>query len=278
VVFALGLRATFADATFLFRTLLQQPHRLLRAIGAMYFVVPVIVIAIALAFDLPQPVEIAMVAMAVSPVPPLLPGKQLRFGGDEGPVFGLLVAMSLASILAVPVAVEVLSAIFRREVHIAPSVIAQVIATSVLAPLLAGMLVRRFAPAFATRFGQRVSRLGNLLLIVAAAAILWHAWPAIWSLLGSGAILAFLGVAIVALVVGHLMGGPTYDDRTVLAIAATMRHPGVALAVAQVAVPEQRLAPAAILLSLLVGVVVTSLYGSLRQRGRGATTPSTRPR
>ena len=42
MVFGLGLRATWADATFLIRHLFQPPHRLLRAIVVMFIVVPAI--------------------------------------------------------------------------------------------------------------------------------------------------------------------------------------------------------------------------------------------
>jgi len=52
----------------------------------------------------------------------------------------------------------------------------------------------------------------------------------------------------------------------VLAIASPMRHPGVALAIAHATIPDDVLAPAAILLLLLVGVLATSLYGRLRKR------------
>ena len=36
---------------------------------------------------------------------------------------------------------------------------------------------------------------------------------------------------VIALVIGHLMGGPTEDDRTALAIACATRHIGIALVV-----------------------------------------------
>ena len=48
IVFGLGLQATFADAAFLFRHLFRSPHRLLRAIAAMFLVVPAIAVAMAM--------------------------------------------------------------------------------------------------------------------------------------------------------------------------------------------------------------------------------------
>jgi BASS family bile acid:Na+ symporter len=89
LVFALGLRASFADATGLFRNLLRPPHRLPRALTAMYLVVPAVQIGPGLLFDPSVPVRTAMLAMAmaIAPIPPILPGKQLSFGGVIGQVF-----------------------------------------------------------------------------------------------------------------------------------------------------------------------------------------------
>lgn len=266
VVFGLGLRATFADATFLLRTMFHAPHRLLRAIAAMYVVVPVVAVAIALAFDLPRPVKLALVAMAVSPVPPILPGKLLKFGGDEGPTFGLLFTISLLSIVLVPLAVELLGWIFRTDVHIGPDVIARIVATSILAPLIVGMLLRRFAPGLAATLAPWAQKIGTVLLLLGVIAVLVAVFPAMRALVGDGTLVAFTAVALVAIAAGHLLGGPGHDDRTVLGISAAMRHPGVAIAVAHAAYPDEKLAPAAVLMFLLVGVVLTSIYGKLRMR------------
>jgi|APFre7841882724_1041349.scaffolds.fasta_scaffold133272_1 BASS family bile acid:Na+ symporter len=102
LVFALGMRATFADATTLIRGLFRPPNRLLRAIVSMNIIVPAAAVAVAMLVDLSLPVKTAVLAMAVSPIPPVLPGKQLKVGGDASYVFGLLVAVSLASAMRHP--------------------------------------------------------------------------------------------------------------------------------------------------------------------------------
>jgi len=266
MVFGLGLRATWADATFLIRRLFQPPHRLLRAILVMFFVVPAIAVLIAKVFELPQPVKLALLAMAISPVPPILPGKQIKFGGDPRFVYGLLVAMSLVSVAVVPLAVELLGWLFQRDVHVGTGVIAKAIAVSIFVPLAAGLLVHQLAPGFALRTAPWLARIGTLLLLVGAVLILAHAWPAVVSLIGKGAVVAFAVLVALAVAAGTLFGGPDPDDRTVLAIASSMRHPGVALAIAHATFPDDVLAPAAILLLLLVGVIATSIFGRLRKR------------
>jgi Ni,Fe-hydrogenase I cytochrome b subunit len=43
---------------------------------------------------------------------------------------------------------------------------------------------------------------------------------------------ALVALMLTALAIGHLLGGPTADDRTALAIACATRHIGIALLVA----------------------------------------------
>lgn len=270
LVFALGLRATFGDATFLFRTLFQAPNRLLRSVVAMFLLVPLVAAALAAAFDLPLPVKVALVAFAISPIPPILPGKQLKFGGEERYVFGLLVAISLVAVVVVPLAVEVLGWVFHRNTTIEAEQVVRTIGLSVLVPLLAGLVVHHLAPGFAARIAPWVSRVGTVLLVASVVPVLVASWPKVASLVGSGAIVAMLALVVVSVAIGHLLGGPDPSDRAVLAIASAMRHPGVALAIATTNFPDEPLVPAAVLLYLLVAVVGTTVYG-LAQRRRLAS-------
>ena len=57
--------------------------------------------------------------------------------------------------------------------------------------------------------------------------------PAIVSLVGNGTVLVIAAVVAAGLAAGHWLGGPDPDDRTALAIASSMRHPGVAMAIAE---------------------------------------------
>lgn len=266
LVFALGLRATFGDATFLFRTLFQPPNRLLRSVAAMFLLVPLAAAGLAASFDLPLPVEVAMVAFAISPVPPVLPGKQLKFGGEERYVFGLLVAISLASVVLVPIAVRILGWAFDRDTMIGAEQVARTIGLSVLLPLLAGLLVRKLAPGLAARVAPWMSRIGTVLLVGSCVPILVTSWPKVASLVGSGAILAMAALVAASVVIGHVLGGPDPEDRAVLGIASAMRHPGIALAIATRNFPDEPLVPAATLLYLIVAIIGTSVYGIARRR------------
>jgi BASS family bile acid:Na+ symporter len=271
LVFALGLRASMEDATYL----LRKPVRLLRGFLAMGVVVPAVAAALAAWLDLAPAVKIALVVMAVSPVPPILPGKQLKLGGRSRYVFGLLVAASLAAVIYVPVAIAALGWLFGREAHVGAGVVARVVGITVLLPLAAGLIVHRMAPKMAERIAPWAARVGNVLLLASVLAVLMAVGPAIVSLVGDGTVLVIAAVVVAGLLAGHWLGGPDPDDRTALAIAASMRHQGVALAIAQLNFPEAPLVPAAVALFLLVNVIVTLPYGAWRRRvhaGRAAAT------
>lgn len=266
LVFALGLQASFADATSLLRNFLRRPHWLLRALIAMYVVVPAAAVGLALAFELPAPLRAGLLAVAIAPIPPILPGKQLKFGGDRAYVFGLLVAVSLSSIVVIPLMVLWLDLVFGRDTVFGPGSVLRVVGLSILLPLAAGLLVQHWLPHAARRIAPWVSRFGTIALVASVLPILVAAWPTIAPLWGQGVLLASVALAAAAIAAGHLLGGPDAGGGATLAIACAMRHPGVALAlVARHAVEESR-GTAVVLLYLLVATVLTSLYGLWRSR------------
>ena len=266
LVFALGTRATFTDATNLMREAFRPPYWLLRAFFVMYVVVPAAAVSMGLLLDLERPVRVGLLAMAVAPIPPILPRRQLDMGGSTAHVIGLLIIVSLVAVVQVPLMVDVLGRVFGRETSFGPGQVARVIGVTILLPLTAGLVLRWLAPRWAARVAPLASQGGMALLVVALIAILIKAGPAMISLVRGDAMLAIVSVAAVAIGTGHWMGGPLSSDRAILAFAAAMRHPGLALAIATANLPEEPRMLAAILLYVLVALVLTSLYGATSRR------------
>lgn len=255
LVFALGLTSMMADATYLFR----RPGLLLRSVAAIDVAVPLAAALLVSLLPLAPPVRLAIVLMAVSPLPPMVPGKQLRMGATTAYVCGLYVAVSLLAIAIVPLTMVILSAVFPRDAWIAPAAVARVVFVSVLLPLAAGMAIRRLSPGFAERAAPVVPKLASLLLLAGLVLILISAWPAVRDLLGNGAVLAIAGVVGTGLLAGHLLGGPDPEVRTALAVASATRHPGMALLIARSSFPSEQAAPA-VLLFLVVGLIAALPY------------------
>jgi BASS family bile acid:Na+ symporter len=256
IVVSLGLRATVWDALSLF----PRPGLLLRSLLAMNVVMPLAAVSLAAAFDLGVPVEAMLVALAVSPVPPILPKKELKAGGRASYAVGLLVVAALLAIVFVPLAVELLGWAFARETHMSAITIARLVMMSVLLPLAAGIVVRRVAPAFAERIAGPVSLGATVLLAVVGLLLLVHSWAGAAALIGNGRVLAIAAFVAIGLLAGHLLGGPEPADRTVLALSTACRHPGVALAIATTNFPDEKLVTGAVLLYLLVSGIVSIPY------------------
>jgi len=106
----------------------------------------------------------------------------------------------------------------------------------------------------------------TVLLLAGLGLMLGKAAPTMLALLWDGTLLAIVIFIVFGLLAGHLLGGPTPGDRSVLALATASRHPGVAMAIAQLTVPAERSVPAALLLYLVVGMVVTLPYVSWRKK------------
>ncbi|PSB22796.1 Na+-dependent transporter [filamentous cyanobacterium CCP2] len=265
-VFAIGLKATFADAAFLFR----RPGYLIRALLSMNVLMPLVALAIDTAFALHPAVKIALVAISVSPIPPILPNKAMKAGGKEDYTIGLLVAISALSIFVIPIAMEIFQRITGVSLAMQPRSISVVVLTTVLLPLLAGIVIGKIAPALADRAAKPIGILASALLVLSALPILIGSARTVFSLVGDGTILSLAGFALIGLIIGHLLGGPEPENRTVLALSTASRHPAVAIAIAHANFPEQPLAGAAVLWYLILSGIVSAFYLARikRQRAR----------
>jgi BASS family bile acid:Na+ symporter len=263
VVFSLGLEASLSDAASLF----HRPSLLFRSLFSMNVVMPAFAVLMAATLQLNPAVEAALILLAVSPLPPVLPRQQLKMGGSSRYVEGLFVATAVISVVLVPVTIELLGRTFAQDIHIGPAAVAKIMATTILAPLAAGMLVRYLAPELARKASPPLSKISLVLLLGAAAVPLTALLPGMAEMLGDGTLLALVVFVMAGTAIGHALGGPDRADRSTLALATASRHPGVAMAIAGANYPAQRKSIAAvILLYFIVKAVVLLPYNSWCKR------------
>jgi BASS family bile acid:Na+ symporter len=274
LVFSLGLRADWADAISLFR----EPGLFFRSFLAMVVLMLAFVLAIASFFDLQPAVKIAILALAVSPVPPLLPGKQEKAGGSASYAIGLLVAAALATIVLMPLLVELLGRYFHVDAHMRFRDVAWIVIVMIIGPLAAGMVVRQIAPEFAERIVKPVSMFANVLLVLVVLPILFSASQTIWGMIGNGVLVVLALFTLVGIAIGHFLGGPNPDDRTVLALATGTRHPGLAMAIAGANFPDQKGAVLAVVACHVIVCLILSIpYLTWRKRIHAASVAKARP-
>ena len=254
-IFSLGLRARLQDTTYLF----HRQRQLLMSLLSMNIVMPLFTAAMIIVFHLHQVVEITLIALAVSPIPPLLPKRTLKAGGDASYTIGLLVAASLFSIFFIPLAVDLLGIAFDSPAKISHATVTLIVGITTLAPLAAGMLVRLIALSFAEQILKPISLIASVLLI-SVVPLLFISMPTVVSMIGNGTLVAIVAFILMGLAVGHLLGGPKLEDRTVLALMTSSRHPGIAVAIASNIYPEKNLVIATVLLYLLVNIIISFPY------------------
>jgi bile acid:Na+ symporter, BASS family len=255
IVCSLGMKSTLQEATQL-----SQPRRFIRSVLAMFIIMPVVAGILVYALSLPPALDIAFVALAVSPVPPVLPRKALAAGGNRSYVVRMFVAAAIISILFVPVEVDLTEIIFGWPARMSPGAIARVVAVSIIAPLGVGLALRRVSPGFAERWSEPLSRFSTLLLLISVLPVLFTQGSAAISLIGNGTLLAIAIFVTVGLIAGNLLGGPNASDRTVLALSTASRHPGIAMAIASTNFPNQKLVLPAILLYLMVNAILSWVF------------------
>lgn len=251
--------------------LLRSPGLLVRSILTMYVVMPLVAVALAIWFEFRHAVEIALVTMALAPIPPVLPNKQIKAGGDPARTLGVLALTSAASVVFIPAAVALIGAIFGRDLSIPAGSILRMVAIALLIPAVAGMLVRQFAPRFADVAARPLSIFATVLMLVCVLPVLVKVWPAMMALIGKFTLVAMVAFCATGLLVGHVLGGPDEGDRAVLALAAATGHPGIAIGIAHSVDADGPAISAAVVLLLLVGFVVSVPYVQWHKRlGRKA--------
>lgn len=257
LILAIGLSATVEDLTHLWR----RPGPLFRALLAMYVAVPAAGLLLLHLIELPRSVQVALLVLAVSAGAPLLPRKLTAVGGGAY-MLSLVAVSSVVAVAAVPLWLAALKPIYGIAVDLAPGDVAAAIAWAFVAPLAFGMLIRWRWPDAGSRLAERVLGAAGVALAACAVALLaLHGrllldvgWPSL---------LALATMTVIALAIGHVLGGPEETERTALAVACATRHVGIAVLVAS-SIPGAR---SAVLITayILVAAVATAAYLRLRR-------------
>lgn len=226
LVLAIGMGATFADVTYLWR----RPGLLLRSLLAMYVLVPLAAYLLVASLPLDDGAKAALLVVAVSAGAPLLSRKLDGFGGGAY-AFSLVLTTSLLAIVIVPAWVALLAWHFGVSEELSWTDVAASIAKAFLLPLAVGMSLSAAFPAFSRRFADWISATAGIALAVAAIALLVLHWRILLAVQWPGMV-ALLILMLLAVAIGHLLGGPQPGERTALAIACATRHIGIAVIVA----------------------------------------------
>lgn len=269
MVFSVGLGTAPRELTLL----LRRPQKLVGSLVSMNLVMLAIALALAVLLPLHHSVKVVLVALALSPVPPLLPRRLIKAGGGHDYVMALLFSASVFAIFWIPFASAILDRFFPQDLRLPALPVAKLVSMTVLGPTLAGVVVHALAPRLAARLEGPLGKVGLLLLLAAAGLLLARAAPVVLQQIGDGTLLAIVSFVVLGLIVGHLIGGPAPGDRSVLALATACRHPAVAMGISRLAFPAEKAIAGAVLLYLIVNVIVCLPYIAWRRKALAAEPP-----
>ena len=227
VMFDLGLAIVPGE----FRWVVKRPALLLKGLFSVLIAVPVIALLVTRAVELPRPVEVGIVLMAISPGAPVALRRSMGAGGHRTFAPALQIAVALLAVVSMPLSIGILNEYYRAQAVVDPQHLARQVFFAQLLPLGLGMAMNRLASTAAAWLEPRLRRLGGVLLIVLLVLVLIDIWHVV---IGAGwrAALAIVLVTALALAVGHMLGGPEPATRTATAICSAARNPGLALLVA----------------------------------------------
>jgi bile acid:Na+ symporter, BASS family len=268
-VFSYGLHATAEAVLYLVR----RPRVQIVSLLAMFLVTPTIALMLVTAFDVPLIPEVAVVAIALSPVGTLLAKKERESGGEMSYGVGLTVTAAALSIFITPLLVAFIGSLVNRPFGISPLQVGGIVFAEVFVPLLAGIAFRTLLPRVAERIREPMVKVANGILAFASLAFLVVTLPIVWGFIGLGTVAMYALFTVAALGVGHVMGGPERKNSIVLAYSCASRHPGVAISIATATYPGNNFAGAVILLMVVQGIVCPLYVKWQRRHDISAQTP-----
>ncbi len=267
-VFAYGLNASATSLT----RLLRRPHLLVVSLLSMFVVMPVLAILAILVVDAPAATEIAVVTLALSPVPTLVAKNQLFTGVRADFAVSLTVTASAAAVVLTPTMAAFIGAVLDEPVHVQPAGIAVRVLAFIVVPLGLGLTLKRWRPALAARIRVPVFRVSQLALTVAAVVLLIVTWGEILAAVSLSTVALMVAFALAGILVAHgaMRGHP--DEAHVLATVNFSRHPAIAIGITSATYPTMEFA-AVILLYVIIAAVAAAAYrGVVLRRDRVAST------
>ncbi len=253
LMLSLGFSLTFAQIISLWK-----PTRLfVKSILSVVILVPLIGILAALFLPVGSALRLVILAMAAAPGAPLTTKRVVMSGGNLSYGGSLQVMVSIMAIITVPFWAVVYNTIFPASVTIDFVAIAKSIILVQLLPIGIGILIQHYWSAFANQVEPAITKIANILFVTLILMILVNAFR----LLPSVGIMPFLlstPVIAVWLILGHVLGGPTLEQRATLAIGTIARNVGLALLLLQLNVPSERMQE---LLPLVIAFVLVGAVG-----------------
>jgi bile acid:Na+ symporter, BASS family len=246
----------------------RQPAQLFRDLLAILILVPLWAIFLVRVLPVSPLVRggllIAVLAVGIGPA-----AGMKRMGpraSNASEALDLNMIVLVLSLIFVPIGFALVAAVFHRDLHVGAGAVAKVVLGRAVIPLLLGLGAARLSPRLAEAAGPWLTKIINVVLVAVVAIALLLTGKRLAAVGGVGWLVA-AAVAVGAVVIGHVLGGPNRESRAVVAVASAMRFPALALVLAA-ALPRGHEVIPVILVYVLAAFVATTIYSAIMARRR----------
>lgn len=224
VMFAMGLTLTVPQI----KEQLKRTSLMLKALLANIIIVPLAAAILLQLSSQPDAVVVAIVLVACAPgYAPMLTAYSK---GDLGLTAVLMFVMAVVSVVSLPLTASLILSSLGGSISLDPMSVIGTLVTLQLIPLGLGMVVNGVREQLATKLVpifSTIARISIALVLVAVLVLFFgDITGTIWS-----ALILMVALAIVALLSGYLLGGPSGDTKRTLALNTVVRNLGLALLV-----------------------------------------------
>lgn len=269
VVFAQGLKIAPKQVATLFR---DRPWLMLRSIGAVLVVAPLVALAILLLFK-PSPALTVGLAILVSctPAPLMLKGAPKVGKGDAAFMAGMHLSLALLSFITVPITLDLISMPLGFNAEVDVKSMESIIGLTIVIPLVLGLAIHSFSPRIVEKIGSKLDLAGTLLLIIVVLLVLAAFIPNLLEM-DPFSYVVIVAVAASALATGHLLGPQDPHQKTALAAESGVRHPLLAITIASKNFTPEKALPVIVPCVLLFSAVAL-VYLFFRKKKMGGAKP-----
>ena len=202
----------------------------IRLLLATFLLPATVALILARIFPLTLPQTAGLFMVGATPGAPLLTRNLARRGFDMHLAASYQVWGAVMTPIMSPLMTFLGGKLYERTIWIPPRVLAWQILEKEFLPLLGGMALMRLWPVFSSKAQQAVNIIGNVVLIVVFALMLWKMGPELrdvtpW-VIAAAVLLLISSVAVMQL----LVKGDAITKRT-FAVSNANRHVGLALLV-----------------------------------------------
>jgi len=199
-----------------------------RVLLANFVLVPLVAYLLTMVISLDPSLEIGLILLAIPAGAPFLPKLVQVSKGNVPQSVGLMILLMVVTVFYVPIVLPLL----LPGVQVNPMEIARSLVFLMLVPLAIGLFIYARYRSIASSLQPYMAQASSTSLVILLALILVLNIQSVLNTIGSGAIIAALGLIGASLGIGYGLGGPAQDARIVSALGTTQRNNAAAMVVA----------------------------------------------